>query len=95
MTQLLLLNLVNQPFYLKLLKKDIDNIAGAIDTAGAAVGNPAAEAAAAAATDKANSSKSTTYVPPFMRGGYTYGKSRRGKGKKKRRGKKSKRKGSQ
>lgn len=77
---------------LKLLKKDIDNIAGAIDTAGTAVGNPAAEAAAAAAADKANSS---TYVPPSMRGGYTYGKSRRGKGKKKRRGKKSKRKGSQ
>jgi flagellar biosynthesis chaperone FliJ len=35
---------------LNLLKKDIDSIAGAIDTAGAAVGNPAADAAAKAAS---------------------------------------------
>ena len=76
---------------LNLLKKDIDSIAGAIDTAGAAVGNPAADAAA----NKANTSKPAAYVPPPMRGGYTYGKSRRGKGKRKRRGKKSRRKGSQ
>lgn len=80
---------------LNLLKKDIDSIAGAIDTAGAAVGNPAAQAAA----NKANTSKTTAYVPPMMRGnnptvgGYTYGKSRRGKGKRRRRGKKSRRKG--
>uniref|UniRef100_A0A6C0CVM7 Uncharacterized protein n=1 Tax=viral metagenome TaxID=1070528 RepID=A0A6C0CVM7_9ZZZZ len=80
---------------LNLLKKDIDSIAGAIDTAGAAVGNPAADAAA----NKANTSKPATYVPPPMRGnnptvgGYTYGKSRRGKGKRRRRGKNSRKKG--
>ena len=80
---------------LNLLKKDIDSIAGAIDTAGAAVGNPAAQAAA----NKANTSKPTAYVPPQMRGnnptvgGYTYGKSRRGKGKRRRRGKNSRKKG--
>lgn len=81
---------------LNLLKKDIDNIAGAIDTAGATVGNPAADAAAI----KANTPKPATYVPPTMRGdnnptvgGYTYGKSRRGKGKRRRRGKKSRKKG--
>jgi chromosome segregation ATPase len=78
---------------LNLLKKDIDSIAGAIDTAGANVGNPAAEAAA----NKANSPKPTTYVPPPMRGnnptvgGYTYGK--RTKGKRRKRGKKSRKKG--
>jgi predicted nucleic acid-binding Zn-ribbon protein len=72
---------------LGLLKKDIDNIAGAIDTAGAGVGNPAAEAAAS----KANTSKPATYVPPPMRGGYTYGK--RIKGSRRRRGKKSRKKG--
>ena len=78
---------------LNLLKKDIDSIAGAIDTAGAAVGNPAADAAA----NKANTSKPAAYVPPPMRGstvgGYTYGKSRRGKGKRRRRGKNSRKKG--
>jgi chromosome segregation ATPase len=78
---------------LNLLKKDIDSIAGAIDTAGAAVGNPAADAAA----NKANTPKPATYVPPPMRGstvgGYTYGKSRRGKGKRRRRGKNSRKKG--
>jgi len=77
---------------LNLLKKDIDSIAGAIDTAGAAVGNPAAQAAA----NKANTSKPAAYVPPPMRGstvgGYTYGKSRRGKGKRRRRGKNSRKK---
>ncbi len=78
---------------LNLLKKDIDSIAGAIDTAGANVGNPAAEAAA----NKANSTKPSTYVPPSMRGnnptvgGYTYGK--RTKGKRRKRGKKSRKKG--
>ena len=78
---------------LNLLKKDIDSIAGAIDTAGAAVGNPAAQAAA----NKANTPTPTAYVPPPMRpttvGGYTYGKSRRGKGKRRRRGKNSRKKG--
>ena len=78
---------------LNLLKKDIDSIAGAIDTAGAAVGNPAADAAA----NKANTPKPGAYVPPPMRGptkgGYTYGKSRRGKGKRRRRGKNSRKKG--
>lgn len=81
---------------LNLLKKDIDSIAGAIDTAGATVGNPAAQAAA----NKANNPKPAAYVPPPMRGnnnptvgGYTYGKSRRGKGKRRKRGKKSRRKG--
>jgi len=76
---------------LNLLKKDIDSIAGAIDTAGAAVGNPAADAAAKAAS----SAKQAAYVPPPMRGGYTYGKSRKGKGKRRRRTKKSRRKGTQ
>jgi len=79
---------------LNLLKKDIDSIAGAIDTAGAAVGNPAADAAAKAASGAA--AATGKYVPPPMRGtvgGYTYGKSRRGKGKRRRRGKKSRRKG--
>jgi chromosome segregation ATPase len=80
---------------LNLLKKDIDSIAGAIDTAGAAVGNPAADAAAAKATSGSVAAASTTgkYVPPPMRGGYTYGKSRRGKGKRRRRGKNSRKKG--
>ena len=79
---------------LNLLKTDIDKIAGAMDMAGAAEGNPVA----AAAANKANTPKSTTYVPPSMRGnkasvgGYTYGK--RKKGSRKRRGKKSRRKGS-
>ena len=73
---------------LNLLKKDIDSIAGAIDTAGANVGNPAADAAAA----KANAPKPPgPYVPPPMRGGYTYGK--RTKGKRRRRGKQSRKKG--
>jgi hypothetical protein len=48
---------------------------------------PAAEAAAS----KANTSKPATYVPPPMRGGYTYGK--RIKGSRRRRGKKSRKKG--
>jgi chromosome segregation ATPase len=84
---------------LNLLKKDIDSIAGAIDTAGAAVGNPAADAAAAKAASGSVAAASTTgkYVPPPMRGttvgGYTYGKSRRGKGKRRRRGKNSRKKG--
>ena len=78
---------------LNLLKKDIDSIAGAIVTTGAAVGNPAAQAAA----NQANTPKPATYVPPPKRvstvGGYTYGKSRRGKGKRRRRGKNSRKKG--
>jgi len=84
---------------LNLLKKDIDSIAGAIDTAGAAVGNPAADAAAAKAASGSVAAASTPgkYVPPPMRGttvgGYTYGKSRRGKGKRRRRGKNSRKKG--
>ena len=72
---------------LNLLKKDIDSIAGAIDTAGAS-GPPGGPAAPSPGTSYVNAAKRGA-----TRGGYTYGKSRRGKGKRRRRGKKSRRKG--
>jgi len=77
---------------LNLLKTDIDKIAGAMDMAGTAAGNPAAAAAAAAAQSKKGLNPSAAeFKPAGQAGGYTYGK--RTKGKRRRRGKKSRRKG--
>ena len=70
---------------LNLLKTDINKIAGAIDTAGSTQGNPAANAAAAIAQSKKGLNPNATEFKPKQKGGYTYGKSRRGKGKRRRR----------
>ena len=79
---------------LNLLKKDIDSIAGAIDTAGASSGSSSGSSGAPGAA-----SQGTSYADAVRKGatkgGYTYGKSRRGRGKRRRRGKKSRRKGRQ
>lgn len=75
-----------------LLKSDIDKLAVGLDIAGASAGNPIADAAAASAKAKADAPG--PYVPPSMRGGYTYGRSKTRGNKRRKRTKKSRKKGS-